>query len=199
MKKALLFVILPLLVCAAFSAQADRDYRGHRHIPGYKVKVLPPGYHQVVHRRRTYYYERGVFYRPSGGFYVVVNAPIGVYVDSIPRGYISFGIGTNRYFFAQGVYYLALGDRYEVVRKPSGADAAVVRGTVEKEVPSELIIYPKAGQDLATMDRDRYECHLWGVHESRFDPSLPNQDLSRRSVYDRAMAACLEGRDYVVK
>lgn len=39
-------------------------------------------------------------------------------------------------------------------------------------VPSEVFVYPSAGQSETQTDRDRYECHLWAVKQSRYDPSL---------------------------
>lgn len=39
--------------------------------------------------------------------------------------------------------------------------------------PTRVYFYPTAGQDAAQQDRDRYECHVWAVRQSGFDPSLP--------------------------
>ena len=39
--------------------------------------------------------------------------------------------------------------------------------------PTRVYFYPTAGQSTAQQDRDRYECHLWAVKQSGFDPSLP--------------------------
>lgn len=39
--------------------------------------------------------------------------------------------------------------------------------------PTRVYFYPTAGQSAAQQDRDRYECHLWAVKQSGFDPSLP--------------------------
>ncbi|MFT3906006.1 MAG: glycine zipper 2TM domain-containing protein [Steroidobacteraceae bacterium] len=36
-----------------------------------------------------------------------------------------------------------------------------------------VMVYPSNGQSEAQLDRDRYECHLWAVRESGFDPSRP--------------------------
>jgi uncharacterized protein YcfJ len=33
-------------------------------------------------------------------------------------------------------------------------------------------VYPSAGQSPDKLGRDRYECHLWAVKESPFDPSV---------------------------
>lgn len=39
--------------------------------------------------------------------------------------------------------------------------------------PTRVYFYPTAGQSPAQQDRDRYECHLWAVKQTSFDPSLP--------------------------
>ncbi len=38
---------------------------------------------------------------------------------------------------------------------------------------TDVFVYPAQGQDEQQLDRDRYECHLWAVRQSQFDPSLP--------------------------
>ncbi|MGC8518353.1 MAG: glycine zipper family protein, partial [Steroidobacteraceae bacterium] len=40
--------------------------------------------------------------------------------------------------------------------------------------------YPMHGQSTERQSRDRYECSVWAVHQSGFDPSAPNVP-----VYDR--------------
>lgn len=45
--------------------------------------------------------------------------------------------------------------------------------------PSSIYVYPAAGQAPERLDRDRYECHLWAVRQSRFDPSLPGTPLAQ--------------------
>lgn len=46
--------------------------------------------------------------------------------------------------------------------------------------PAQLYVYPADGQDPARLDRDRYDCHLWAVRQSRFDPSLPGTPAAQR-------------------
>jgi len=36
---------------------------------------------------------------------------------------------------------------------------------------TRIYVYPAAGQSPAQLDRDRYECHVWAVHQTGFDPS----------------------------
>jgi len=44
--------------------------------------------------------------------------------------------------------------------------------TVAPLPDTRLYVYPTAGQSEAQLDRDRYECHLWAVRQSGFDPSV---------------------------
>lgn len=37
------------------------------------------------------------------------------------------------------------------------------------------MIYPKKGQTPEQMGKDRYECHVWAVQQSGFDPTQPQQ------------------------
>ena len=38
-------------------------------------------------------------------------------------------------------------------------------------VTTQVYVYPTAGQSPEQLSRDRYECYLWGVKQSGFDPS----------------------------
>lgn len=38
---------------------------------------------------------------------------------------------------------------------------------------TEVYFYPTHGQSAAQQDRDRYECYLWAVKQTGFDPSAP--------------------------
>jgi hypothetical protein len=75
----------------------------------------------------------------------------------------------------------------------------------EAGVPDELFIYPKAGQSEEQQATDRYECYRWAADQTGFDPTQPGggvpveQHATKHSDYQRAMKACLEGRDYSVK
>jgi hypothetical protein len=52
--------------------------------------------------------------------------------------------------------------------------------------PPQLYAYPAAGQDPAQLDRDRYDCHVWAVKQSRFDPSLQGAPPAQRVQVVRA-------------
>jgi hypothetical protein len=38
--------------------------------------------------------------------------------------------------------------------------------------PTQVYVYPTGGQTQDQLGRDRYECHLWAVKQSSFDPSV---------------------------
>jgi hypothetical protein len=40
-----------------------------------------------------------------------------------------------------------------------------------QSVPRPIMVYPANGQTPEQLERDRYECHVWAVQQSGFDPS----------------------------
>ena len=57
--------------------------------------------------------------------------------------------------------------------EPTQPPAARVQAPPVPERLTEVFVYPSQGQSEMQLDRDRYECHLWSVKQSGFDPSLP--------------------------
>lgn len=47
------------------------------------------------------------------------------------------------------------------------------RAVEAQPIVTRVMVNPAHGQSAAQLDRDRYECHLWAVRKSRFDPSAP--------------------------
>jgi len=160
-----------------------------------RVNQLPRTHHRVTYRGTPYYFWGGHFYRQSGGLYVGITAPIGAVVPVLPGGFITVGTGPRRYYYYAGVYYRPAQQGYTVVEQPSNIPAVL---PAEDDSP-RIILYPAAGQSEEQTGRDRYECHLWASQETDFDPTLSDADKNLRSDYRRAMSACLEARDYVVK
>jgi hypothetical protein len=44
---------------------------------------------------------------------------------------------------------------------------------VPQPVNTQVYVYPTSGQSTDRVSRDRYECYLWSVKQSGFDPSQP--------------------------
>jgi hypothetical protein len=48
------------------------------------------------------------------------------------------------------------------------------------------MVYPAKGQSPDQLERDRYECHVWAVQQSGFDPSQPGAPPRERVVVEPA-------------
>jgi len=53
--------------------------------------------------------------------------------------------------------------------------AVILVGPAGKVIPawSDMFIYPKKGQSEEQQRLDRYECHIWAVQQTGFDPTAP--------------------------
>ncbi|HEY5759491.1 MAG TPA: DUF6515 family protein [Steroidobacter sp.] len=200
-------VALGLTQIAHAAPGPDRDRGPDRHYPreGYEVRNLPRERHAIIAPGGSrYFYSRGVWYAPRGPSYVVVHAPIGLFVPVLPPFYTTVWFGGSRYFLADDTYYMWR-DRersYEVVDPPEQASTTANTSSAGSD---NIFMYPKDGQSADQQAKDRYECHRWAADETQFDPTQPGggvadeQNASKRADYRRAMTACLEGRGYSVK
>jgi Family of unknown function (DUF6515) len=182
---------------------------GHNHYypeRGYVFHDIPRERFVV---RGGYYYSGGIWYARRAPGFVVVGAPVGVFVPVLPAFYTTVWFGGVPYYYANDTYYqwVPAENGYEVVAPPGSEDAAQ---TQPAQLPpsttgEDLFIYPKNGQSEEQQSNDKYECHKWAHDQSGFDPTQtgggvpPEQNASARAAYNRAMGACLEGRGYTVK
>ncbi|HEY5603933.1 MAG TPA: DUF6515 family protein [Gammaproteobacteria bacterium] len=170
----------------------------HYHPIGYHVHMPPQSFVRIVVGGYPYFYYGGVYYRSFNSGYVVVSAPVGAFIQTLPVGFIAFSLGLSTYYFVNDTYYVWDEPRqsYLVVEKPEGAENAMAETTAGR-----LFIYPNEGQTEEQQAKDRYDCHVWAVTESRVDPTLDDETYSNEQIlkYQRAMTACLEGRGYTVK
>jgi hypothetical protein len=78
-------------------------------------------------------------------------------------------------------------------------------GTVRAGPDGDWILEPLKGVSYAQQARDRYECDIWAVGQTGFDPTQddggvpPDAVPGKRADYLRAEAACFQARGYVVK
>ncbi len=173
-------------------------YKHHYYPIGHRLRVLPAGYFGLSVGAAHYYYHSGVYYRHLGRDYVVVRAPVGALVHVLPAGYRTLHIGKRPYYYANGAYYLWNDVRraYVVTEDPELETEQQIAAATEPGV-QEIFVYPKNGQTQEQTSMDRYECYVWAVGQTGFDPGLGDGGSS--SDYQRAMGACLEGRGYTVK
>ena len=62
--------------------------------------------------------------------------------------------------------------------------------------------YPRNGQSQERQARDHYDCYQFGVAQGGFDPMRSSYGVAstgNQVEFDRAQAACFEGRGYTVR
>jgi hypothetical protein len=172
----------------------QRHHHNHYYPPrGYVARGLPGGSISIGFGGGSYYFHGGVWFRPHGGRFVVIAPPIGIVVPLLPPAYATLWIGGAPYYYANGVYYAAApGSGYTVVEPPPGAEAAqpVPPAPVPK-APPDPIIYPRNGQSAVQTEADRQECNRWATTQPRA--------MADAEVFQRAVAACMDGRGYTVR
>lgn len=174
---------------------------------GYYVHDLPRDRVYVRGPRGPYWYSGGVWYSSGPRGYVVVGAPVGLFVPVLPPYYTTVWVGGAPYYYANDSYYIwrESDQQYEVVAPPDENAASTDAPPPPPSANGDVFIYPKNGQSEDDQARDKYECHKWAQNESGFDPTQasggvpPEQANTKRAAYQRAMGACLEGRGYSVK
>lgn len=179
-----------------------RVHYGHRHSYGHRIQTLPYGFISFSIGGLIYYYASGNYYRGYGGYYEVVTPPMGALITVPPPGYKVIYIDSNQYYFASGVYYIWDDIRrgYRVVPPPEVIHESREEFPKTLESSLDIFAYPNTGQSKNEQANDRYDCHLWAVGETDFDPSLEQSSSGLElSEYKRAITACLEARDYTVK
>lgn len=204
------------IASAAFGADYSDRAPAHRHIDGrfshnhvyfdrgYAVRSAPRYGYAIEHGRNRFWYGRGDWYRRDGRGWVVVGAPLGVFVPVLPSFYTTVWFRGVPYYYGNDTYYTwdDAHQEYEVVAPPSGIGAA---GTTQAPPSDSIFIYPKNGQSQDQQAHDKYACHRSGVEQTGYDPTRAGGGVqlelaaAKRSDYFRAQAACLEARGYSVK
>jgi hypothetical protein len=180
---------------------------GHDHAypaRGQYAARIPGGNRTAFYGKSRYYFHEGAWYRPYGGRFVVIAPPFGLIVPFLPSYYTTIRIGGIPYYYANDTYYTQAAGGYVVVEPPKG-DVSPATPQADQTSVSQVFIYPRQGQSEKKQADDRYECHRWALGQTGYDPTNPPVDLSdtqmiqKRDSYQRASAACLDGRGYTVK
>lgn len=170
----------------------DGRYHHDRFYPsvGYAVGGLPGGSLSVSFNGGHYFFRSGVWFRPVGPRYVVVSPPLGVLVPVLPPLYSTVWVAGTPYYYANGVYYRAVpNEGYEVTRLPPPEVATPVPQPSPPVLP-EPVVYPREQQSPLQTQADRQACNQWASQQP---------GASEPSVFQRAQAACLDGRGYTVR
>ncbi len=95
---------------------------------GKRLPILPPGIAAMRVADALFYYHLGMFFRPvPGGGYVVVGAPVGARIRTLPEECTVVYSPPHRYYYCHDTYYQHRGDYYVVVSEPN-------RGSTKSEI-----------------------------------------------------------------
>ena len=135
------------------------------------------------------------------GHYRAVRAPRAFvslgYSYGYPFGYYPYAFGYSPWYSPWG-FGPRVGVGVRLGRTYSGRQRDTQGDGGEKKA-LKLYVYPAAGQTEQQTADDRYQCHMWAVDQSGYDPTLGAGKRDDAESYSRAFTACMEGRNYVVK
>ncbi len=185
-----------------------RHQHNHSYLDrGVVVHEVPRDARVVRFGHDRFWYHGGIWYRGEGPNFVVIAPPVGVVVEVLPPFYTTVMVAGRPYYYANDTYYVysdaARG--YQVVDPPPGSEGGASVAPAAGPPGEQQFVYPRNGQDADQQARDRYECHRWAVEQTGFDPTQdgggvpPGQQGPKRADYQRADAACLDGRGYTVR
>jgi hypothetical protein len=95
-----------------------------------------------------------------------------------------------------------------IAQQPNSAQLASAvqpRGTLQAGPDGDWIVEPLNGVSYSQLARDRYQCDIWAVDQTGFDPMEDNGGVppegvpARRADYRSAEAVCFQARGYIVR
>ena len=112
----------------------DRFHHDHFYpARGYGIATLPYGNIGIGFGPDRFFYQAGVWYRPSAAGYVVVQPPVGIVAPALPPAYATVSVAGVPYYYANGTYYVAAPGGYAVAQPP--ADPVVLAPQAGAAVP----------------------------------------------------------------
>src|SRR6516164_2619034 len=117
----------------------DRGYAVHTPPAGGVANLIGRNGERYYFQGGNWYRWRGEWYRCWGGAWVVVDAPVGMFVPVLPPYYTAISLSGTRYYYANETYYVwdTLQNEYQVVAPPDGLKAAATTSAPIVERPSD--------------------------------------------------------------
>ncbi len=149
-------IIFSFLYLAEPNAQVRREHPRFERRRAVRVEHLPPNYETIVVHRKNYFYHNGSFYQRGSRGYVVIGAPIGARIGTLPLGYSIVKFGGLSYYYLNGAYYNYIPSEnvYVVVNMPGNSpnvpennldhvklyDGSVIEGIFQSGTDSTITI-----------------------------------------------------------
>jgi len=131
----------------------------------------------------------GGYWRGSFWPRAYYRAGIPWFLPILPAAYLTFWWGGLPYYYCDDAYYLwSPSDQgYVLTAPPPADDESADTSAGPGAGVDDLYAYPRNGQSDQQQAQDRRECEQWANSQGA------------GADYRRAIAACLEGRDYSVR
>ncbi len=176
----------------------DERYHHDHYYParGYAITSLPNGSMNIGFHGNRFFFHAGVWYRPMGERFVVIDPPFGIQVPILPPGFVALWVGGAPFYYANGAYYQPVpGQGYTVVAPPVGVELAqpapLPQVAPVSKAPASPIIYPRNGQSTVQTEADRQACYGWAHAQAN--------GSSDADAFPRAVDACMDARGYTLR
>ncbi len=104
----------------------------------YNKKVyLPKSAKLISFGDENYFYHAGIFHKKALSGYVVVSAPIGAFILSLPIGYKTVIVSETPYYIYNDTYYVKEGKRFVVIDEIPSEATVVLK---PKETPKDSFV-----------------------------------------------------------
>jgi len=141
----IIVIILILFYGTKGFAQDHRPARkNHKSIENLHDQYVP-----LYVRGEKYFFNKGLFYHKTNYGYVVVKAPFGAILVSLPVGFQRLIVGDTTYYFYGGVYYSKAPGGYMVI-----------------EPPRELIVYERTPRPYGVYEKVMVTTDILNVRNS---------------------------------
>lgn len=187
-------ILLTALLLAGLVANATAKSSHHTH-----VGVSAHGAHLSNNLSRIFS-GSSARHHSNSNVSIHIHTSIGHRVSYLPRGYIRFSLGSRQYYRSGSIYYSwdQRHREYVVIRNPHRVENSAP-APAPASTSTDIYVYPRLGQSEEQTSRDRYDCYLWAVEQSSFDPTEGDAEPELADDYRRATTACLDARGYSVK
>ena len=113
---------------------------------GHSYKVVPKRAFVFSHKGIRYRYHKGIYYKPFGAKHVIVKAPIGYRIKTLPVGHVRIILRGRTYFYYYGTYYeRSDNNEFLTIEPPVGAKVDALPDGYEKVRIDNEIYYEFEG------------------------------------------------------
>ncbi len=103
--------------------------------------VLPRAHSRVKVAGLTYYYHKGIFYRPGPSGYVIVRAPLGAVVPDLPPACKTVRINGKTFYSHDNIFYQKKVRGYQVVTPPVVISRLGGHGSLSPSITGIVTVY----------------------------------------------------------